>query len=67
MMYQLGVLLRRDKRDLDAAAWLQEAARFDHEDAMVDLAAIHEAGGRIEEAELWLRRASDGDNDHAVE
>lgn len=65
-MYQLGLLLRRDRNESDAAAWFQEAARLDHEGAMVELAAIHETAGRLEQTELWLRRASDGENDHAL-
>jgi TPR repeat protein len=65
-MYHLGRLLRQDGHELDAEAWLKEAARLDHSDAMVDLASIHEAAGRLDVAELWFRRAAEDGGDHAV-
>ena len=64
-MYRLSVLLRYDKFDDDAAAWLQEAARLRHDNAMVDYACMLEAAGRADEAELWFRRGADGGDHYA--
>lgn len=65
-MYHLGVLLRQDRLEEDAEAWLKEAARLDHADAMVDLASIYEAAGKMETSELYYRRAADEGGDHAI-
>jgi TPR repeat protein len=65
-MYHLGVLLRQDRLEDDAEAWLKEAARLDHSDAMIDLASIYEAAGKMDTAELYFRRAADEGGDHAL-